>query len=167
MKNAINEYYDNHIVFTEHNHLYTFDGVECTSATTILGTLEEQFDEEFHSKRMSIRDGVTQASILKLWADKRDKAGFRGTGIHRYIECKLLGIPYDHEFDISKLELKASEDVLMDLVNRNIDPYGVEVITGSKKHLICGMVDFIGEILVLKLLINESHRWKIQGKKTS
>ena len=144
MINEITKYYEDKIVFTEEDHRYTFNGIECTSATTILGKLCERFDEQYHSKRIAVKREITQAEVLAEWKAKADKANIRGTGIHRYIECKLLGIPYDFDFVIPQIEIQASENVLLDLHHRHIEPYGVEVVMGSEEHLICGMADFIG-----------------------
>lgn len=77
---------DNLIEFDPVAHRYYFDGKRVRGATTLCSQFHEEFDIDFHSKRVAERDGVTQEEILEKWEQIRDEACDWGSSIHNTLE---------------------------------------------------------------------------------
>lgn len=142
--NQLHEYFSPKIKFKAEDHTYTYNGTPCISVTTLLGSLEVPFDSQSHSKRYAEKNGLTQQHVLKMWADKAKNSQVRGTAIHRYIECLLLGIGYDMDFIPSAQEIASCEAILKHLTDEDIEPYALEQIVGDEESAVCGTIDFVG-----------------------
>lgn len=72
--------------FDEPTHTYTYRGERMESVTTVLKSLCEEFDEQFHSARIAERDGTTPEEVREKWAAKRDHASAMGDYVHAIAE---------------------------------------------------------------------------------
>ena len=139
------EKFAHRLTFDPIPHEYTFDGVPCVGVTTLLGCLEKPFDSVYHGTRVAKREGITLQEVLAKWKKTADDANFRGTGIHRWVECLLLGIPYDFEYEVPRADKLAIDSALTYILkDLRIEPEGLEVQMGDSDYGICGTCDFVG-----------------------
>lgn len=145
--NRITQHFEKLLTFDEPTHIYTLNGKKCVSVTTILKDFTAQFDALATANRMVAKNPkLTVAGLLAEWDKKRDDASFRGTGIHRYIECIFLGIQYDHLYVLDPYEKLAIDDFIKAFMASNLEPYATEVRVGLEDALLCGTLDFIAKV---------------------
>lgn len=151
------------ITFNEEDHKY-FDekGNQYHSTTKVIHSLFPEFKQDMMAyvcgrKRLMKEKGYATKEdvpvpecmemkkvILAEWEDNRVESCDRGTQVHRYAECKLLGIPFDMEFTAPKAEKMAK--VLDPFIEQLLTQYELvetEKIIFCPRILLAGTVDLI------------------------
>ena len=86
------------IYFSEEDHKYIDENrVVYNSTTRIVHSLFPEFQKNMIAGFCAKNRGVQRETILQEWQETADKACDMGTRIHRYAECKMLGIDVDVE----------------------------------------------------------------------
>jgi hypothetical protein len=98
---------DKSVVFDSESHTYTKNKKQLTSVTTFIHKFKNEFDSDFFSKKIALRDNKTQEEVLKEWSNKAKKSREIGTAIHKIFEDytnKEYSI-LNNEFQFNFLEL--------------------------------------------------------------
>lgn len=98
---------DKSVVFDSESHTYTKKDKKLISVTTFIHKFKNEFDSDYWSKKIALRDNKTQEEILKQWSDKAKKSCEIGTAIHKIFEDyanKEYSI-LNNEFEFNFLEL--------------------------------------------------------------
>jgi ATP-dependent exoDNAse (exonuclease V) beta subunit len=98
---------DKRVVFESESHSYFNKDKKLLSVTTFLHKFKNEFDSDFFSKKIALRDGKTQKEILDLWSAKAKKSCDIGTAIHKIFEDYINGdfAVLNGEIQIEFLEL--------------------------------------------------------------
>ena len=82
---------DKSVVFNSEDHTYINKGKKLTSVTTFISQFKNEFDSDFFSKKIALRDGKTQEQVLSEWKEKAHKSCEIGTAIHKIFEDYVNG----------------------------------------------------------------------------
>ena len=98
---------DKSVVFDSESHTYTKNKKKLISVTTFIHKYKNEFDSDFFSKKIALREGKTQKEILDLWSAKAKKSCDIGTAIHKIFEDYINGdyAVLNGEIQIEFLEL--------------------------------------------------------------
>jgi len=77
---------DKSVVFNSESHTYTKKNKKLISVTTFISQFKNEFDSDFFSKKIALRDNKTQEQVLKEWSEKAKKSCDIGTAIHKIFE---------------------------------------------------------------------------------
>jgi len=127
---------DNNVAFDSKSHVYRNKDKKLISVTTFLSQFKNEFDSEYWSNKIAIRDNKTQEQVLKEWSDKAKKSCEIGTAIHKIFEEYILG-----NFSILNNEIK------IDFIDLEIDYF----LDFNKKSKVA--IKFIKDFFVTKRLI--------------
>ena len=151
------------ITFSEDQHKYTDNkGNEYRSVTKIIHSLFPEFERDkmaYFTARKRVMTAKGYASkddcpvcevmaekevVIQEWEDNRNQACDMGTQVHRYAECKMLGIDFDMEFTVDKAVklAKTLDSFLIDL-EKDYELVETEKIVFCPTILLAGMVDLI------------------------
>ena len=122
------KYSKNKIVsFDPETHSYKNKDKKLISVTTLLNKFKNEFDSDFWSKKIALKENTTQEIILKKWKDKAFKSNEIGTAIHKIFEdytnnnyCITNG---KLDFDYNKLnsdfiqDFNAKKEVSLKFIN--------------------------------------------------
>lgn len=142
--------------FEEERHIYWYNGVQLRSATSWLKQFQKPFDEDHWAARKAAEKGITVRQMKDIWAEKRDKAAYLGTAVHKAIECKLLG----HRVPRMSKEVKARYDLFLKLWNGRLSGarcVASELRTFSVRFGIAGTLDLLLQLKDKRLFIGD---WK-------
>lgn len=138
------------------SHTYSndlFPNVRYTSVTTVLGTYRHPFDEEYHSKRVAERRGVTPESVIAEWRELNRLANEYGTNLHEILERFLLAPKrlYSVRDEFEQQVIGAFRDVcfmrnLTLLNSETIKPEYIMSIEYDEEHGIAGTADIIEDL---------------------
>ena len=99
---------DKNVAFDKESHVYYLGNKKLTSVTSLISKFKNEFDSDYWSKKIALREGKTQKEILKLWNDKAKKSCDIGTAIHKifedYIEWKYHFVNEKIYFDMPLIE---------------------------------------------------------------
>lgn len=143
------------VILQEEGHIYKNllqPEFKYISVTTVLHRYEHPFNEEYHSKRIADRDGVTQQSILDEWHKINRIAIEYGTNVHGIMERHLLNkqkmyVPRD-DFERTLITEFRNLPVLPD--HRSIKPEYVLTHPLAETFGIAGCADVIEDVDDLK-----------------
>lgn len=151
------------IHFREDDHkYYDDDGNNFHSVTKIIHSLFPEFEREKMAyfvarKRVMKVEGIDNKDdvptwkvmkerdvVLEEWEVNKNQACDMGTQVHRYCECKLMGIPFDMEFTVEKGKQLAemADPFLIDL-EKSYEFIEAEKIIFRIPILLAGTVDLI------------------------
>lgn len=77
---------DKKVAFNQESHSYFLGEKRLTSVTTLISKFKNDFDSDFHSKRIAEKRGVTQDEVLLEWSEKAKRSCDIGTAIHKIFE---------------------------------------------------------------------------------
>lgn len=109
------------------------------SVTKVVGEFTQSFDADKWSKIKAAQQGVSQKQILKEWNNIKNKAGNRGTNLHRYLELKMNN-KIEKNLIVDE-ELKSKADKFYEDIYDNLIPIKSEIIVGDVEYELAGMVD--------------------------
>jgi len=153
------------ITFDEDKHKYHDEkGNQYRSCTTIVHSLFPEFKRDMMAyvvgrKRLMKEEGYATKDdvpvpkcmemkkvVLAEWEENRIMACDIGTQVHRYAECKMLGIPFDMDLTGTRQEKmsKVVDKFLLEL-EKQYKFMESEKIVFSPKILLAGTVDLIME----------------------
>jgi len=173
---------DKSVAFDSVSHTYTKNGKKLTSVTSFISKFKNEFDSEYWSKKIALRDGKSQEQVLKEWSDKGKKSCEIGTAIHKIFEDYIDGkysILNDAVFvDFMELDESYLEDfipkskVALSFVkdffqSKRLIPVYTEYIVHN--HFLAGQVDLIckdkdGNFYILDFKTNEKVEKENYGK---
>lgn len=151
------------ITFDEDAHKYTdSQGNVYKSVTTVIHSLFPEFEREkmayFVARKRVMKDKgypdkestpvpevmAERDIVLEEWEENKNQACDLGTQVHRYCECKLLGVDFDMEFtsDRAKKVARVADKFLVDL-DKSYEFLETEKIIFRKPYLLAGTVDLI------------------------
>lgn len=130
---------DGLITFDPGRHVYSFDGSEFESVTTVVDGCFAKFDAEYWAERKSGGDPVERQRLIDLWAAKGKEARDLGTMMHERIEQYYLG-------DTPSPEAMADQTFARFMQfesEHRLNPYRTEWRIFSERYRIAGTLDFL------------------------
>lgn len=97
---------DKKVSFNPETHLYANNCNNLTSVTTLISKFKNEFDSDYWSKKIALRENTTQEIILQKWKEKAFKSTEIGTAIHKIFEDYTNGI---YCFENEKLSFNYNE----------------------------------------------------------
>jgi ATP-dependent exoDNAse (exonuclease V) beta subunit len=82
---------DKKVSFDEKTHSYFLNKKRLESVTSFISRFKNEFDSEYWSEKIALRDNKTKKQVLKEWSDKSKKSCEIGTAIHKIFEEYILG----------------------------------------------------------------------------
>lgn len=149
---------DKKVSFNSETHLYSKNGNNLTFVTTLISKFKNEFDSDYWSKKIALRENTTQEIILQKWKEKAFKSTEIGTAIHKIFEDYTNGkycfeneklsfdyLPLKSEF-ISEFNLKknvALEFIKDFFISRRLIPIEAEYIVYN--DFLAGQIDNISK----------------------
>ena len=131
----------NGIVFDDLDHSYFYDGLRCTSVTTLLSKFKKPFETNIIAERYATKNGLIAADVIQEWEKIRDASASRGTELHKYAELKFTNKRYDVDKNTGAQDLTwMIDNFYKDYINKLL-LVRAEFIVGDKDLRICGMLD--------------------------
>ena len=127
---------DKSVVFNNESHTYIRNKKQLTSVTTFIHNFKNEFDSDFFSKKIALRDNKTQEQVLKEWSDKAKKSCDIGTAIHKIFE----------DYTNKKYRI-ISDNLIFDFLDLPIE-YTIEFLEKSKIA-----INFINDFFITNRLI--------------
>lgn len=132
------------IYFSEEDHKYIDERkTEYKSTTRIVHSLFPEFQKNMIAGFCAKSRGVSKDVILEEWQATADKACDMGTRIHRYAECKLLGIDVDVEILPDEQQRVNHLDKFLVSLDKYYELVETEKIIFSPSLKLSGTVDLI------------------------
>jgi hypothetical protein len=128
---------DSRLSFDEAAHIYTVDGVEYETVTTLVEDTFEKFDAEYWAARKATPECPAEM-LKKQWEEKGRIARDLGTVMHDNIERHYLGLePNDAAPD------RAFDNFKIFAANRKLQPYRSEWRIFIEEFHLAGTLDFL------------------------
>lgn len=126
---------DDLLCFDELEHLYTCNGKQLESVTTVVENCFNKFDADYWAERKASQLGITPEEIKAEWEAKAQQARDLGTMMHDKIEKYYLGIESesDETFDM----------FLQFAAEHKLNPYRTEWRIYYEEYGIAGTLDFL------------------------
>ncbi|MDO5446579.1 MAG: hypothetical protein Q4F34_02235 [Prevotellaceae bacterium] len=145
---------DNNIQFNEEEHIYTVNGKELISVTTLISKFFKEFDSDYWARKKAAERGVTPEVIKEEWAEKSRRARAKGTEMHAMIENYYKGgsisdVPADIRTYFSHFAAQYQ-----------LEPYRTEWALYDEDFGVAGTLDF----LELKNGVFTLYDWKRSEK---
>jgi len=132
------------IYFSEEDHKYIDEKKTVyKSATTIVHSLFPEFQKDMIAFFCAKSRGVHKDVVLEEWQETADIACDMGTRIHRYAECKMLGIDVDVEIKPEESKKIAACDNFLITLDKYYELVETEKIIFSPSLGLSGTVDLI------------------------
>ena len=130
--------------FNKEKHEYLLKTRKLTPATTAAKEFYQEFDAEYHSRRIAERDGLTQEEVLEKWKKIGTDAANYGTDVHDFGERYVQAVYYAEYLDIVPRN-KKEEAVISFWKNLPsfLFPVATELRMYSEKYGIAGTLDFL------------------------
>lgn len=126
---------DDLLCFDELEHLYTCNGKQLESVTTVVENCFKKFDADYWAERKASQLGITPEELKAEWEAKAQQARDLGTMMHDKIEKYYLGIESesDETFDM----------FLQFAAEHKLSPYRTEWRIYYEEYGIAGTLDFL------------------------
>ncbi len=145
---------DAHIRFDAAQHVYTVDGIQYKSVSSVVSDLFPEFDTEYWSLIKGQQRGVPPQQVAEEWDSKGQQSREVGTFLHQQIENFFLKKPVEHEYHYCYHGDYVHEDCVIDidfemsffeefLNETTIDPFRTEWRIFDKSLKIAGTIDLI------------------------
>lgn len=134
----------NNIVFNEEAHLYHYDGLLCTSVTSVIGRYKEPFDTLKIATAYAVKRGLSVFDVIADWDEKKNDACDKGTHVHKYAELKFACKRYEVDSETMSEVLHKCFKIIDAFYNDSkgkLIPIRSELVVGDKKRRLCGMID--------------------------
>ena len=132
---------DKRIKFYSEKHIYTIDGVQVPSVTTIISKFFPAFDAVEKARNLSSRNplyGLSVNEIVEIWKNRGIEAANKGTFLHEQIENYYLKQPYKETGEFYQF-LNFVKD------HSKLKPYRSEWRIFDETHNIAGTIDLLVE----------------------
>lgn len=126
---------DSLLCFDEANHIYTCNGNQMESVTTVVENCFPKFDAEYWAAKKAKQQGCTAEKILKQWEQNAVQARNLGTMMHDKIEKYYMGIESENDATFD-LFLAFAKD-------HKLNPYRTEWRIFYEEYGIAGTLDFL------------------------
>ena len=156
------------IMFDENWHSYKINGKKTVSVTKVTGSIVPPFDKEKKAAEKAAKltaEGTptTPEQLIDQWDRTNLIARAKGSAVHKYIETTMANKVQYYPKDIVDAEFKKNPELVFDkdpvlplyckivpMVDRFISdirgkmfPVKSELVIGSEKYMVCGMIDQI------------------------
>lgn len=102
------------VSFNSLTHTYTKKDKKLISVTTLLSKFKNEFDSDYWSEKIALKENTTQEIILNKWKEKAFKSTEIGTAIHKifedYTNNNYCFVNDKIQFDYLPLKLEYLED---------------------------------------------------------
>ena len=135
---------------------FTYNGIKMMGVNKVVQQYEPKFDKVGQAAKTAAKEGKTPEQVIAEWDMKGKISSALGSVIHEYIEGAMANkfVPYP---DVDIKAQFGGEDPIQESYNRialqvnnfresirgKLIPVGSEVVIGSPKYMICGIVDQI------------------------
>lgn len=127
---------DSLLIFDEIEHIYTYQGCQFKSVTTLVEEQFPRFDSVTAAARVAMRQGWDPADVLEEWNRIAGQARNLGTRMHDLIERHYLGELIDDDTDAFRLFRRFALD-------RHLYPYRSEWRIYHEDYRVAGTLDFL------------------------
>ena len=83
---------DERIHFNSEEHIYTINGCEFKSVTSVVDSCFEQFDAAYWARKKAPSMGMTPQQVMDMWERKGEESRNLGSQMHEKIERYYLGL---------------------------------------------------------------------------
>jgi hypothetical protein len=147
---------DRHIEFDATQHIYTIDGIQYRSVSTVISDLFPEFDTEKWSTIKARERGVAPQQVAEEWDSKGRQSREVGTFMHQQIENYLLNKSIDYEYHYTYDGNYVHEDTVVDISLElslfkefrdrvPINPFRTEWRIFDKSLKLAGTIDLISK----------------------
>ena len=157
--------------FNENKHQYTIGERSFTPVTNVAKSFSEQFDVEFHSKRIAKRDGITQDEVKRRWKEIGEKAANFGSDVHDFGERYVQSVYFSN--GNCPLPRNNKEKVLISYwedTPTHLYPVATELRMYSEKYGFAGTCDVLlfdsltGNFIILDYKTNSKNLFNSYGE---
>ena len=145
---------DQHIKFFAAQHIYTVDGIQYKSVSSVISELFPEFDTEYWSNVKGKERGVSPAQVAEEWESNGRESRGVGTFLHQQIENHLLHKPisleYHYKYQGSYVQDDCIDNIDLEfgyfiefLNETTINPFRSEWRVFDKSLNIAGTIDLI------------------------
>lgn len=106
---------DRHIKFDATQHIYTIDGIQYRSVSSVISDLFPEFDTEKWSTIKARERGVSPQKVVEEWDSKGRQSREVGTFMHQQIENYFLNKPINYEYHYTYDGDYVHEDTMIDI----------------------------------------------------
>lgn len=106
---------DSHIKFDASQHIYTIDGIQYQSVSSVISDLFPEFDTGKWSAIKASERGVPQQQVIEEWDSKGRQSREIGTFMHQQIENWFLNKPINYEYHYTFEGNYVHEDFIIDI----------------------------------------------------
>lgn len=125
--------------FNPKKHSYTLNKVKLKSVTQYLSKLKESVNWTEKAQNTAEKNGVTVASVLKEWEQKRNQGAEKGTNTHAYIEDRLNG--FSGNIQNGWIPEMTAWENFWNNEKKYLTPMAVELRVGDKDIGLGGTID--------------------------
>lgn len=122
--------------FRAEDHVYTFQGRELKSVTTLVDECFPKFDADYWAPVVARREGVSEAEIRERWEKNACRARDLGTEMHANIEHYYLSGELARDFDTRSLFEQF-------IAGKTLYPYRTEWAVFDEDLGVAGTIDFL------------------------
>ena len=133
----------NSIIFNELPHTYNYNGLDCKSVTTIIGSYKKDFEKDKIAFFYGRKHGIPVDDVIEMWDIERDRASNVGSHVHKYMELSWNGKLYTESEDNLPSSLVSICNQFINQSKNKLIPVRSEFIIGDLNKRVCGMVDQI------------------------
>jgi len=110
---------DKSVAFDSVSHTYTKNGKKLISVTSFISQFKNEFDSDYWSNKIALRDNKTQKEVLAEWKAKAKKSCDIGTAIHKIFEDYIDGnfSIVNDEIEVNFLEI--DESCILDFIPKS------------------------------------------------
>lgn len=106
---------DCHITFDATQHIYTIDGIQYRSVSSVISDLFPEFDTEKWAEIKACERGVPTQKVIEEWDSKGRQSREVGTFMHQQIENYFLEKPINYEYHYTYDGIYVQEDTVIDI----------------------------------------------------
>ena len=147
---------DDHIKFDANLHVYTVDGIQYQSVSSVISDLFPEFDSEYWSTVKGQQRNVSPQLVLEEWDSKGQQSREVGTFLHQQIENYFLNKSIKTTYHYIYHGTYLNEDCMIDIGQEfsyfmnfisktEINPYRSEWRIFDKSLKIAGTIDLISK----------------------
>ena len=135
---------DERLHFDPQAHVYTIDGTEYCSVTTVVESCFEQFDADRWAEIKAPQQGLTPEELKALWARKGEIARTLGTQMHEKIERYYLGAMPSPSGGGREGALDETYQLFLRFTRQyHLTPYRTEWAIYDEDSRVAGTLDFL------------------------
>jgi len=151
------------VIFNSEDHSYTMQSrpfLYLRSVTYLVSSFFPVFNTEEVSRRYSIKHGLNQEEVKRMWKQKGRRSRTLGTNVHKYIDSKLNGYKLVEPSSRFEEAIFNQADMALEDLLKQHSIIKSEYIIASPNRLLAGTIDLI-------LLEKKTSKIKIVDWKTN